>query len=139
VIKARQLPQKQEIEEKVEDLEMEVEKEEIVQVEEISEAIESWKGEASWYSRDGCVGCSDTLTMANGQPLDDNALTVAFNQAPLGSKVRIINLANNLVAYAVVTDTGGFERHGRIVDVTPAVRDAIGMKGLAQVKVELIN
>lgn len=86
---------------------------------------EGWTGIASWYSREGCIGCSENLHMANGQPLDDNALTVAFNRLPLGSKVLIRNLSNNMIVEATVTDTGGFERHGKIIDITPAVRDTI--------------
>lgn len=99
----------------------------------------TWTGTASWYSREGCIGCSPTLTMANGQPLDDNRLTVAFNRAKLGSRLLITNVSNGESVEATVTDTGGFERHGRIIDVTPAVRDAIDMKDLETVEVRLLE
>ena len=94
-----------------------------------------WKGTASWYSRDGCIGCSANLHMANGKPLDDNALTVAFNKLPLGRKVRVTNAESRMTVIAVVTDTGGFERHGRIIDITPKVRDSINCGGLCEVEV----
>ena len=96
---------------------------------------QKWTGTASWYSRDGCIGCSANLHMANGQPLDDNALTVAFNRLPLGRKVRVTNSDSMMTVIAVITDTGGFERHGRIIDITPKVRDLINCGGLCEVVV----
>ena len=38
-----------------------------------------WVGEASWYGtgKGECLGCSKSLTMANGQRLDDSKFTVA--------------------------------------------------------------
>ena len=94
-----------------------------------------WTGTASWYSREGCIGCSANLHMANGQPLDDDALTVAFNRLPLGRQVRVTNAESRMTVVATITDTGGFERHNRIIDVTPAVRDAINCGGLCEVEV----
>ena len=102
-------------------------------------------GIASYYSRAGCVGCSPTMTMANGQPLDDNRLTVAFNRSKLNSKVRITNEKTGDSVIATVTDTGGFEKEKfnvngvkRIVDLTIATRDAINCSNLCGVKVEVL-
>lgn len=92
-------------------------------------------GLASYYSRQGCLGCSSTLTMANGEQLNDDKLTVAYNHAPLNSMVKIGNLSNGKTVLAKVTDTGGFERHGRIVDLSVATRDAIGCSNLCEVEV----
>lgn len=94
-----------------------------------------WVGTASFYSREGCVGCSESLTMANGRQLDDSALTVAFNRSRLGSRVRITNLKTGDTVVAVVTDRGGFERLGRIIDMTVATRDAVNCSHLCKVKV----
>lgn len=81
----------------------------------------SWKGKVSHYSRSGCLGCSATLTMANGETLDDERLTIAFNKLPMNTQVRLTNLDNGKSVIATVTDTGGFERLGRIADLVPAV------------------
>lgn len=81
----------------------------------------SWTGKVSHYSRAGCLGCSANRTMANGQPLDDNRATIAFNWLPMNTKVLITNLDNGKKIEAVVTDTGGFNSLGRIADLTPAV------------------
>lgn len=88
----------------------------------------TWTGKVSHYSREGCLGCSPTLTMANGQPLDDNALTIAFNYLPLGSRVKLTNLDNGKSIVAEVTDTGGFTGLGRIADLTPKVASALASK-----------
>lgn len=92
-------------------------------------------GLASYYSREGCLGCSATLTMANGEELRDEALTVAYNRAPLNSYVTITNQKTGSTVTAKVTDRGGFERHGKIIDLTIATRDAIGCGDVCRVGV----
>lgn len=84
------------------------------------------KGKASYYSIEGCLGCSPTLTMANGQRLDDTKLTLAYNHAPLNTQVKIRNTKTGATVVATITDRGGFERHGKIADLTIATRDALG-------------
>lgn len=88
----------------------------------------AWVGKVSHYSRAGCLGCSKTLTMANGEPLDDARPTIAFNQLPMNTKVLVTNLDTGKSVEATVTDTGGFNRLGRIADLTPAVANALGTK-----------
>jgi rare lipoprotein A (peptidoglycan hydrolase) len=90
-------------------------------------------GKASYYSRQGCIGCSKTLTMANGEPLDDSKLTVAYNHAPLNTTITITNIVTNKSVTARVTDTGGFERHGRIIDLSVATKQAIDCPDLCDV------
>lgn len=94
-----------------------------------------WEGLASYYSEDGCIGCSPTLTMANGIRLDDTKPTVAFNRLPLGSIVRVLNKANMMFTDVEVTDTGGFERHGRIIDLNLATKQKIGCSDLCMVRI----
>ena len=93
-----------------------------------SEKLTVWEGKVSHYSRAGCLGCSATLTMANGQPLDDEALTIAFNKAPLGTRLKLTNLDNGKSVIVTVTDRGGFEKLGRIADLVPAVARELGTK-----------
>lgn len=99
---------------------------------------QSWTGTASYYSRDACVGCSESLLMANGQPLDDSALTVAFNKLPLGSMVKVRNMENDMIVEAEVTDRHGADnaKYGwRIADLSVATKQAIGCGDLCEVKV----
>lgn len=84
------------------------------------------RGKASYYSIDGCIGCNPGRIMANGQKLDDTRLTLAYNHAPLNSQVKIINTKTGVSVVATITDRGGFERHGKIADLSVATRDALG-------------
>lgn len=96
-----------------------------------------WIGKVSHYSTTGCLGCSATLTMANGQTLDDNAFTIAFNWLPLSSQVRVTNLDNGKSVIATVTDTGGFNTLNRIADLVPAVANVLETKtDVSQVLIE---
>ena len=102
------------------------------------------KGEASYYSRAGCLGCSPTLTMANGQPLNDNALTMAIGadrKHLVGRKARVTSLATGKSTMVTITDTGGFykAKYGnRVADLTIGTKQAIGMAGgVGQVQVEV--
>lgn len=61
--------------------------------------------------------------------------TVAHKTLPCGSRVTITNLANHRSISAIVTDRGPFVR-GRCVDLGRAGASAIGMGGLARVRVE---
>lgn len=94
-------------------------------------------GLASYYSRAGCIGCSADRIMRNGEPLDDTRLTVAYNDAPINSFVKVTNLKTGASVRAKVTDTGGFKRHNKIIDLTPATRDAIGCGSECEVEVVL--
>lgn len=103
-----------------------------------------FEGEASFYSRAGCLGCNPLRIMANGQPLDDNAFTMAIganNKHLVGYHARITNLATGMSVQAKITDTGGFyqEKYGnRVADLTIATKEAIGMRGgLGHVRVEV--
>lgn len=102
------------------------------------------EGEASYYSRAGCLGCSPALRMANGQPLDDNALTMAIGADKkhlVGHTARVTNLVTDQSVMVVITDTGGFyqAKYGhRVADLTIATKNAIGMAGgVGQVRVEV--
>lgn len=100
------------------------------------------EGEASYYSRTGCLGCSPALTMANGQPLDDAALTMAIGADKknlVGHTATVTNVATGQSVEVKITDTGGFHhaRYGnRVADLTVATKQAIGMRGgVGQVRV----
>jgi rare lipoprotein A (peptidoglycan hydrolase) len=102
------------------------------------------EGEASYYSRAGCLGCSPALTMANGQPLDDNALTMAIGADKkhlVGHKAKVTNLNTGQSVEVYITDTGGFykAKYGhRVADLTVATKQAVGMAGgVGQVRIEV--
>jgi len=102
------------------------------------------EGEASFYSRAGCLGCNPLRIMANGQPLNDSALTMAIGanlKHLVGYRAIVTNLRTGLSVDVLITDTGGFYRSkygNRVADLTIAAKQAIGMSGgVGQVRVEV--
>jgi rare lipoprotein A (peptidoglycan hydrolase) len=86
--------------------------------------------------------------MANGQRLDDDKKTAACSVEgtcrtfPVGSRVRILNLKNNMLTTALITDTGGLlggTDRERIIDLSKAVKEAINCGGLCQVRVTVLK
>ncbi len=96
-----------------------------------------WEGIATYYTRDGCVGCSWDRRMANGEILNDNRLTIAFMRLPLNSRVNVMNTETGQMVPAIVTDRGGFEAHGFIADLSWATREAVGGSGKTRVRISL--
>lgn len=101
--------------------------------------VREWTGLASFYNWAGCLGCNPKRIMANGKPLVDSNLTLAFQRLPLGSKVRVTNLRNNMFVVAEVTDRGGFEPLGRIADLSEGTKDAINCSDLCKVKIQEVK
>jgi len=101
----------------------------------------TWTGTASYYSRAGCLGCNKNFTMANGQRLDDQRLTLAMTPFAvrtyklLNKKVTIRNRRTGASVVATVTDTGGFARYRRIADLSVATKLAIKCGGLCEVEI----
>lgn len=103
------------------------------------------EGVASYYSKAGCLGCNPLFVMANGQQLDDNALTMAIGADKshlVGHQARVTNLANGKSVIVRITDTGGFyqDKYGnRVADLTIGTKTAIGMNGgLGKVRIEVL-
>jgi len=93
------------------------------------------QGKVSHYSTEGCLGCSASLTMGNGQTLDDTAYTIAVQceairsgEVSYNTKVRITNIDNGKSVVGTITDCGGFSKYNRIADLTLAVAGALGTK-----------
>ena len=118
---------------------IEVPEEEVMRPAEFVEEKESWIGLASYYSHDGCVGCSNGQIMSNGEPFIEEAITIAYNRVPLGTFVRVTNLQTNDSIVAEVTDTGGFEELGRIADLSLGTKKAINCSDLCEVEIELLE
>jgi rare lipoprotein A len=75
---------------------------------------------------------------ASGVPLNDNALTAAHKSLPFGSKVRVTNKKNGNSVTVTITDRGPYVR-GRCIDVTKAGARALGIAGLAPVKLSRVE
>jgi len=109
------------------------------------------EGLASWYDRESCIRESGQAIMANLQPLDDNAMTVALwivgkHGRPLKPDGRLvrISLAKHGSGKAVIcawTDNGPGcvpRSEGVICDLTPAAMRALaGEDGIREGRVEV--
>lgn len=90
--------------------------------------LDHYRGKASYYSIDGCLGCNPGRIMANGETLDDTKMTLAHNVLPLNTWVDIINTRNGNTCTAKVTDRGGFAKYHRIADLSLAAAQVLELK-----------
>lgn len=105
------------------------------------EQITELVGEASYYSESGCLGCSPTLTMANGERLDDSKLTMALvpdmYRKYKNMNLKVTNNSNGKSAIIKVTDSGGFAKYNRVADLSLATKEMLGCKDICQVTISL--
>lgn len=89
-------------------------------------------GMASWYGPN-----YHGHAAADGTIYDQNGMTAAHNTLPLGTTVRVTNLANGEQVLVRITDRGPFVT-GRILDLSLGAAKAIGVyrMGVARVRVE---
>lgn len=92
-------------------------------------------GMASWYG----PGFAGRLT-ANGEVFDPSQLTAAHKELPFNTMVRVHNLENGNSVVVRINDRGPF-KPGRIIDLSRAGAEAIGMigSGVARVQLELLT
>jgi len=90
-------------------------------------------GEASWYG----PGFHGRKT-ASGERFDTYGMTAAHKTLPFGTLLKVTNLENDRWTIVTVNDRGPYVG-GRIIDLSKAAKDAIGMGGTAPVKIEVIT
>jgi rare lipoprotein A len=93
-------------------------------------------GQASFYGRgDGFAG----RKTANGEVFDPAQLTAAHRTLPLGSRLKVTNLANHKSVVVRVNDRGPYAK-GRILDLSYGAAQRLGMiqAGHAQVALERV-
>ena len=93
------------------------------------------EGTASYYadSLDGNLTASE-------EPYDRNALTAAHRTLAFGTKVKVTNLDNGKSVIVRINDRGP-HTSGRIIDVSGAAADKLGLRdvGTAKVKLEILE
>jgi rare lipoprotein A len=89
-------------------------------------------GEASWYG----PGFHGQRT-ASGEVFDQNALTAAHPELPLGSEVDVTNLENGRTITVAINDRGPYV-DGRKLDLSRAAAKRLDMleSGIALVRIE---
>jgi rare lipoprotein A len=90
------------------------------------------QGVASFYSED-----SQT---ASGEKFDKNELTAAHPTLPFGTKLRVTDVNSGRSVTVRVNDRGPYVR-GRVVDVSHAAAEELGMvgKGLTNVRLDVLH
>jgi len=89
-------------------------------------------GLASYY-RNGDEGGTRT---ASGEAFDARALTAAHPTLPFGTRVRVTSLASGRSVTVRINDRGPFVP-GRVIDVSQAAAEELGMVGRGVTKVKL--
>ncbi len=101
----------------------------------MAQAPQDYEGRASWYG----PGFAGRRT-ANGEIFDPSQLTAAHKTLPFGTQVRVTNLNNGRSTLVRINDRGPF-KPGRIIDLSRAAAEQIGMigSGTAPVQLELMS
>ncbi|MBW8269531.1 septal ring lytic transglycosylase RlpA family protein [Caldovatus sp. SYSU G05006] len=89
------------------------------------------RGEASYY-HPRFAG----RPMANGEPFDTGSDSAAHRTLPLGTRATVTNLENGRTAEVTIEDRGPYVR-GRIIDVSPATAEELGMRRSGTAPVEV--
>jgi rare lipoprotein A len=84
-------------------------------------------GAASWYG----PGFHGKRT-ANGETFNTNALTAAHKTLPFGTELRVTNERTGKSAVVRINDRGPYA-HGRVIDLSKAAAEAVGISGVGKV------
>ena len=85
-------------------------------------------GGASWYG----PGFHGRRT-ASGERFNSRALTAAHRSLPFGSRVRVTNERTGRSVVVRINDRGPFVG-GRVIDLSKAAAQAVGISGVGKVK-----
>jgi rare lipoprotein A len=86
-------------------------------------------GRASWYG----PGFHGRRT-ASGETFNTNEMTAAHRTLPFGTRVRVVNKRTGKSVVVRINDRGPYA-HGRVIDLSRASAQAIGITGVAAVTV----
>jgi rare lipoprotein A len=86
-------------------------------------------GKPSWYG----PGFHGKRT-ASGETFNTNELTAAHRTLPFGTKVRVVNKKTGRSVVVRINDRGPYA-HGRVIDLSRASAQAIGIDGVGSVSV----
>jgi rare lipoprotein A len=89
------------------------------------------RGTASYYA-----ARFDGRRTASGERFDNDEMTAAHRTLPFGSRVRVTNPANGRSVVVRINDRGPFS-HGRMIDVSRAAADRLGLVARGHGMVEL--
>jgi len=70
--------------------------------------------------------------------MNPSTLTDAHRSLPFGTKVLVENLSNGRFVKVTINDRGPFVK-GRIIDLSKAAAQRIGMSGIAKVRISTVG
>lgn len=85
-------------------------------------------GQASWYG----PGFHGRRT-ASGEKFNTNDMTAAHRTLPFGTRVRVVNKKTGKSVVVRINDRGPYA-HGRVIDLSRASAQAIGISGVGSVE-----
>jgi rare lipoprotein A len=94
------------------------------------------QGIASWYGYESGPRYRRRPKTASGEYFSPKELTAAHKTLPFGTIVEVTNLANNQTVLVKITDRGPFVK-GRVIDLSKAAANAIGIKGIQKVSLAI--
>jgi rare lipoprotein A len=99
-------------------------------------ALSLQQGSASYYS-DAFAG----RKTASGAPYEPQGFTAAHRSLPFGSVLRVTRSDGGQSVYVRVTDRGPYGPRGRILDLSRAAAERLGMlrAGVVKIKVEVVE
>ena len=92
-----------------------------------AEAEPLQRGAASWYG----PGFHGRKT-ANGERFNANAMTAAHRSLPFGTRLKVTNERTGRSVVVRINDRGPYA-HGRVIDLSKASAQAIGISGVGSV------
>ena len=91
------------------------------------------RGMATWYGHGQMT--------ASGEPFDPRALTAAHRTLPFGTRVRVTHERSGKSVVVRINDRGPFGKKKRVIDVSKAAAQRLGMidEGVAPVRLEIVS
>jgi rare lipoprotein A len=93
-------------------------------------------GEASYYG----AAFAGRKT-ASGEVFEPRKYTAAHRSLPFGTVLRVMRLDTKAIVYVKVNDRGPYGKKGRILDLSTAAAEALGMlrRGVADVRADIVE
>src|SRR3954465_8590120 len=98
----------------------------------VADAKPLGKGVASWYG----PGFHGKRT-ADGERFNTHALTAAHKTLPFGTQLRVTNERTGRSVVVRINDRGPYAR-GRVIDLSKAAADAVGILGVGTVTLDTL-
>jgi rare lipoprotein A (peptidoglycan hydrolase) len=94
------------------------------------------KGEASYYG-----GSFAGRRTASGEVFEPQRYTAAHRTLPFGTVLRVTRLDTRAIVYVRVNDRGPYGKKGRILDLSTAAAEELGMlrRGVADVRADIVE